>query len=121
MKWAASTDNVGVTGYRVYNGSTLAGTVSGTTLTYTASGLAADTSYTFTVRAVDAAGNESAASNAVTAKTASSSSAAAWAPNVAYTPGTLVTYNGATYECRQAHTSLTGWEPPNVPALWLLK
>lgn len=121
LKWAASTDNVGVTGYRVYNGSTLAGTVSGTTLTYTASGLAADTSYTFTVRAVDAAGNESAASNAVTAKTASSSSAAAWAPNVAYTPGTLVTYNGATYECRQAHTSLTGWEPPNVPALWLLK
>ncbi|RED40365.1 lytic polysaccharide monooxygenase [Paenibacillus sp. VMFN-D1] len=121
LKWAASTDNVGVTGYRVYNGSALAGTVSGTTLTYTASGLAADTSYTFTVRAVDAAGNESSASNAVTAKTASSSSAAAWAPNVAYTPGTLVTYNGATYECRQAHTSLTGWEPPNVPALWLLK
>ncbi|MEV1204939.1 fibronectin type III domain-containing protein, partial [Microbispora rosea] len=22
------------------------------------------------------------------------------------------------YECIQAHTSLTGWEPPNVPALW---
>ncbi|WP_339273484.1 carbohydrate-binding protein [Paenibacillus sp. FSL K6-1330] len=24
------------------------------------------------------------------------------------------------YECRQAHTSLPGWEPSNVAALWLL-
>jgi chitinase len=43
----------------------------------------------------------------------------AWAPNVAYVTGDTVTYNGQTYQCRQSHTSLTGWEPPNVPALWL--
>lgn len=42
----------------------------------------------------------------------------AWAPNVAYTTGDTVTYNGTTYTCVQSHTSLTGWEPPNVPALW---
>ncbi|HTX91623.1 MAG TPA: carbohydrate-binding protein [Anaerolineales bacterium] len=42
----------------------------------------------------------------------------AWAPNVAYAVGDTVTYNGVTYQCIQAHTSLTGWEPPNVPALW---
>ncbi len=42
----------------------------------------------------------------------------AWAPNVAYAVGDTVTYNGITYRCIQAHTSLTGWEPPNVPALW---
>jgi chitinase len=30
-----------------------------------------------------------------------------------------VTYNGANYECRQAHTSLPGWEPAAVLALWL--
>ncbi|WP_370444699.1 carbohydrate-binding protein [Amycolatopsis sp. CA-128772] len=30
-----------------------------------------------------------------------------------------MTYNGVTYTCRQAHTSLVGWEPPNVPARWL--
>jgi chitinase len=29
-----------------------------------------------------------------------------------------VTYGGVTYKCIQSHTSLTGWEPPNVPALW---
>jgi len=29
-----------------------------------------------------------------------------------------VSYNGHNYQCLQAHTSLVGWEPPNVPALW---
>ncbi len=42
----------------------------------------------------------------------------AWAPNVWYNVGDTVTYNGATYQCLQAHTSEVGWEPPNVPALW---
>lgn len=42
----------------------------------------------------------------------------AWAPNVAYKTGDQTTYNGVLYECIQGHTSLTGWEPPNVPALW---
>lgn len=45
---------------------------------------------------------------------------AAWQPNTIYAVGVLVTYNGQTYQCLQAHTSLTGWEPPNVPALWQL-
>jgi hypothetical protein len=44
---------------------------------------------------------------------------AAWAAYTAYKIGDVVTYNGVTYECRQAHTSLPGWEPPNVLALWL--
>jgi chitodextrinase len=42
----------------------------------------------------------------------------AWAPNVGYAINDTVTYNGSTYYCIQAHTSLNGWEPPNVPALW---
>src|SRR5438270_11476078 len=44
---------------------------------------------------------------------------AAWAPNVAYSIGALVTYGGHTYKCQQAHTSQIGWEPPNTPALWI--
>ncbi|HRE47885.1 MAG TPA: glycosyl hydrolase family 18 protein [Aggregatilineales bacterium] len=43
-----------------------------------------------------------------------------WQPNTAYAVNQLVTYNNSVYRCRQAHTSLTGWEPPNVPALWEL-
>ena len=43
----------------------------------------------------------------------------AWQPNTPYTTGTLVTFNGQEFKCLQAHTSQVGWEPPNVPALWL--
>ena len=42
----------------------------------------------------------------------------AWAAQTAYTVGTVVTYGGVSYRCLQSHTSLPGWEPPNVPALW---
>lgn len=41
-----------------------------------------------------------------------------WAAGTSYAVGSTVTYGGATYRCRQAHTALVGWEPPNVPALW---
>ncbi|MCO6006282.1 cellulose binding domain-containing protein [Actinoallomurus purpureus] len=71
LSWTASTDNVGVTGYEVYQGSSLATTVSGTSATV--SGLSASTSYTFKVRAKDAAGNLSAFSASVSATTDSSS------------------------------------------------
>nr|WP_189183016.1 glycosyl hydrolase family 18 protein [Microbispora rosea] len=52
------------------------------------------------------------------ARTAAMLAYAAWAPNTWYAVGARVTYNGVDYECIQAHTSLTGWEPPIVPALW---
>jgi len=67
LSWTASSDNVGVTGYDVYNGSTLAASVTGTTATLT--GLTAGTAYSFTVKARDAAGNVSAASSALSVTT----------------------------------------------------
>ena len=67
LSWTASTDNVGVTGYRVFNGSAPAGT--STTTTFIVGSLTPNTSYTFTVRAFDAAGNESQPSNAVNTMT----------------------------------------------------
>ncbi|NUR82756.1 MAG: hypothetical protein HOY71_01570, partial [Nonomuraea sp.] len=60
LAWDAASDDVGVTGYDVYNGATLASTAPGTSATVT--GLAGGTPYTFTVRARDAAGNVSDAS-----------------------------------------------------------
>jgi len=41
-----------------------------------------------------------------------------WAVGVSYDVGDVVTYQGAEYECRQAHTSQAGWTPSAVPALW---
>ncbi|MFC5704061.1 carbohydrate binding domain-containing protein [Cohnella faecalis] len=61
LTWTASTDNVGVAGYEVYRGATLAGTATGTT--FTDSGLSPATAYSYTVKAYDAAGNRSAASS----------------------------------------------------------
>jgi len=45
--------------------------------------------------------------------------ASAWTAGTTYQVGDRVTYAGTSYECRQAHTALEGWEPPNTPALWL--
>ncbi|MEU6785538.1 glycosyl hydrolase family 18 protein [Nonomuraea angiospora] len=67
LAWNASTDNVAVTGYEIYRGGTLITTVTGTT--HTDTGLAANTAYSYTVRARDAAGNRSANSNTATATT----------------------------------------------------
>ncbi|WP_369173919.1 carbohydrate binding domain-containing protein [Streptomyces sp. R28] len=67
LAWNASTDNVGVTAYDIYRGSSQVLTVSGTSATV--GGLSPSTSHTFTVKARDAAGNASAASNAVTVTT----------------------------------------------------
>jgi RHS repeat-associated protein len=65
--WEPSTDNVCVTGYEVYNGQNTPETVTGTSVTVTS--LQPDTSYSFTVRAKDAAGNLSEASNELTVTT----------------------------------------------------
>ncbi len=67
LSWTASTDNVGVTAYDVYQGNAIITTVTGTSASIT--GLTADTSYQFSVKAKDAAGNESEASNTVNVTT----------------------------------------------------
>jgi hypothetical protein len=71
LSWRASTDNVGVSGYSVYRTiqgrTTLANTLTGTT--YTDTGLTRNTNYSYSVKAYDAAGNVSPASNSVKAKT----------------------------------------------------
>ena len=61
LAWNAATDNVGVTGYNVYDGATKVG-ISGATST-TLSGLTAGRTYSFTATAFDANGNEGPASN----------------------------------------------------------
>jgi aryl-phospho-beta-D-glucosidase BglC (GH1 family) len=67
LAWNASSDNIGVTGYRVYEGSAIVASPSGTSATI--SGLAPNSSHTYTVAARDAAGNESGRSAPVTGTT----------------------------------------------------
>ncbi|MDI6787839.1 MAG: fibronectin type III domain-containing protein, partial [Planctomycetota bacterium] len=76
FSWTASTDNIGVTGYKVYrstNGTTYAlrATLGYVTTSYSDGGLSASTQYWYKVAAYDAAGNTSAQSSATTATTQS--------------------------------------------------
>jgi chitodextrinase len=70
LTWSASTDDTGVVAYDVRrNGNVVS---SGSNLTFSDTGLAASTTYTYTVSARDAAGNVSPPSNQATATTPSS-------------------------------------------------
>jgi chitodextrinase len=67
LTWTASTDNVGVTGYKVFRGGVEVTTV--TTTSYQDTGLAPSTTYTYAVAAIDAAGNTSPQSTPASATT----------------------------------------------------
>ena len=71
LSWSGATDAVGVTGYEVYQGSSLIGSTASTS--YTVTSLSPSTTYSFTVRAKDAAGNVSASSNTVSVTTSAGS------------------------------------------------
>lgn len=113
--WTASTDNVGVTGYEIYNGTALAGTSA--TTSYTVTGLTASTAYSFTVKAKDAAGNVSAASSAVSVTTNPSP----YTHTGFYIDGTtLYDANGNPFVMRGINHSYTwykGQESVAIPAI----
>ena len=67
LSWNASTDNVAITGYRIFRNGTEIVTTAATT--YNDTGLAASSTYTYTVLAYDAAGNSSNQSTSATATT----------------------------------------------------
>ncbi|MEK9154448.1 MAG: fibronectin type III domain-containing protein, partial [Patescibacteria group bacterium] len=71
LSWTASTDNVGVTGYRIYRAGTQIATTANTN--YSNTGLSASTAYSYIVSAYDAAGNLSAQSSSASATTQSAS------------------------------------------------
>ncbi|WBV60907.1 M12 family metallo-peptidase [Chryseobacterium camelliae] len=79
LSWSGATDNVAVTGYDVYQGASLIGSTA--SASYTVTSLTPSTTYNFTVKAKDAAGNVSVSSNTV---------------NVTTLAGTSVSYCSAT-------------------------
>ncbi|MFC8491613.1 discoidin domain-containing protein [Streptomyces sp. NPDC057235] len=88
LTWTAATDNTAVTGYDIYANNTLLTSVAGNVTTYTDSRPAHQT-VTYHVRAKDAAGNQSANSNAVTRQGDTGDTQAPTAPaNLAFTEAT---------------------------------
>jgi len=105
LSWTASTDAVGVTGYRIYRNGTQLTTTTGTT--YSSIGLTQATTYTYTVQAYDAAGNLSTYSNIISATTQSAEQ-----PSTKFTPGdrvkTLNILNVRTAPANNAPGTKTG-------------
>jgi chitodextrinase len=106
LTWNASSvpDNGVVSGYAVFENDHQIATVIGTT--YTAADLTADTTYTFAVAALDAAGS-SAETSPISVHTTPApqppavppdNGAAVWSANNVYTAGMTATENGVTYK-----------------------
>ncbi len=102
LQWSPATDNVGVAGYQVFRDSVQVGATSGAT-SYQDNKVTAGTSYTYTVKAVDAAGNVSDASSPASATARAlmfadgfeSGDMSAWASNSGMTVQSATTHAGA--------------------------
>lgn len=91
LGWTASTDNVGVTGYTVYRNGAAIGTTNSTP-SYSDTAVAPSTTYSYTVAAFDAAGNQSAQSAPLSVTTpAAPPPSAAWVQGGTIGTGTTVT------------------------------
>ena len=109
LAWSGSTDNVAVTGYDVYKDGVLFGSTAATT--YAVSSLTASTTYSFTVKAKDAAGNVSAASNAasVTTLDPAPDTTAPTAPTLSAS-GTTLTSTNLSWSGATDNVAVTGYD-----------
>jgi len=109
LSWSGATDNVAVTGYDVYRDTTLLGSTTATT--YAVTGLTASTTYSFTVKAKDAAGNVSVASNVVSVITLAPAAdmTAPTAPTLA-AAGTTQTATNLSWSGATDNVAVTGYE-----------
>jgi len=110
LAWTASTDNVAVTGYDVYqNGVFKANTAS---TTYAVTGLTASTAYAFTVKAKDAAGNASAASNTANVTTLApvADTTAPSAPTSLAASGTTAAATNLSWTASTDNVAVTGYD-----------
>ncbi|NRQ35235.1 Leupeptin-inactivating enzyme 2 [Nonomuraea sp. NN258] len=85
------------------------------TVTISTTGDVTPNTYAITLNADGASADHSASFSLTVSGDGGETTWATWTP---YTAGQTVTYQGVSYRCLQSHTSLPGWEPPNVPALW---
>ena len=112
LTWHASGDNIGVTGYRVFRDATQIATL-GAVTTYSDTGAAGSTTYAYTVRALDAAGNVSDPSNSAPATTPAASATFTFSPEAdARTQASAATTNYATSNLR-----IDGGSNPAVESL----
>ncbi|WP_163651888.1 glycosyl hydrolase family 18 protein [Listeria sp. PSOL-1] len=107
LSWTAATDDVKVAGYKIYRDNALVGTSSNTT--FADQNLTPNTTYIYTVKAYDSAGNFSAASEPLSVTTNNELPITnAWDADKVYTSGDVVTYQSKTYRAKW-------WTQGNIP------
>jgi chitodextrinase len=126
--WNASSDDSGSVEYMVFrDGQQIART--GMTM-FTDTGLTAGSDYSYTVKAVDLAGNVSAASNVLDVSTQAAlepqpapepapTPGGTWDPRGSYAAGDTVTYGGQIYRAVQSHTGIGDPNWITAPSLWV--
>ena len=127
LMWNPSSDDSGSVQYLVFrDGQQIARTAM---TMFTDTGLAADRTFTYTVQAIDAAGNVSAESNALTVATLAvvepdpapapvPTPGGTWDPFASYSAGDRVTYGGANYQAVQSHSGIGDPNWITAPSLW---
>jgi chitodextrinase len=108
LSWTTATDNVGVTGYDVYRNGVLTNTTTATTLSVT--GLSASTAYSFYVRAKDAAGNVSTASNTVNITTSAALDTTAPSSVTLSASGTTTSSTNLSWTASTDNVGVTGYD-----------
>ncbi|WP_420604080.1 fibronectin type III domain-containing protein [Flagellimonas sp.] len=93
LSWSGATDNVGVTGYKIFKDGNLEATL-GDVAAYQVTGLSAGTNYSFTATALDATNNESLPSNTVSVTTNASSGGGGSGGSVWSESGSVASYTG---------------------------
>jgi chitodextrinase len=110
LSWTASSDNVGVVGYQVFRdgGSVAIATVS--TTSFSDTGLGVGSTHTYTVKAVDAANNQSTASNTVTASTQGNDVTPPTAPTALTATGSSSTTIDLNWTASTDNFAVTGYK-----------
>lgn len=106
LNWAAATDNVAVTGYRVYRDGILL--FASASLNFGDSGLQAATTYLYSVTAQDAGGNESLASEITVTTPAAPVTTVPQATSGGSAGAWLLMLLGGTYVCRKRRRQRQG-------------
>ncbi|WP_442787762.1 reprolysin-like metallopeptidase [Flavobacterium suncheonense] len=107
LSWTAATDNTGITGYDVYQNGVLKTTITATSLAVT--GLTASTAYSFYVKAKDAAGNVSTASNTVNITTLALADTTAPTASTLSASGTTTSSTNLFWTAATDNTGVTGY------------
>ena len=110
LTWTASTDNVGVTGYDIYQNGVKINPSNVTSTSYNVSGLTAATTYGYSIRAKDAAGNQSAATTTLNVTTNAADTEAPTAPANLVATNISTTSLTLTWTASTDNVGVTGYD-----------